>query len=206
MIDHNDHGTDTRPGVAPEAVDTMLDKRAAARRRFLRIGAAGSSVLLTVVHQRAFAIARPVSVGKVVSTCVSGVADLKNAGTQNALANSVMGGVDNFICRRPGNTFPTSTCPAGSTDTQFVNSVGTPGKYDAAYSGPPGVGSALNSGCGTVELTRTTSRDFRLYEKGWCPIAWDGTSTLSYDTSAVYYLAPATPGPLLGPYACLSGS
>jgi hypothetical protein len=150
------------------------DKRAAARRRFLKMGAGGSTaVVVTIMHRRAFA---GIKKGQIISQCVSlqGVPDLKGMDQKKALQLSPMGTPKGVQCLpRPA----TNTC-SPKKDANYYNEQGI----------RPVIASAkmISKGCGNLDDTIAYGNDFRLYEKGYCPVKWDG-DLLTYDTSAVFY-------------------
>ena len=43
------------------------------------------------------------------------------------------------------------------------------------------------NGCGDLTDTVNASYNFRLYEKGYCPVVIDASGNLTYDLSAKYY-------------------
>lgn len=160
-------------------VDPVEAKRLAARRRFLR-GAGGSAALVvTVVHKRAFATTGFGKKGAVVSTCVSlqGVPDLRRTDHKKALELSQFGEAPKNVVCRPRDAPPPS-CPAERETSRYYNASGQQVKFlDPKY---------LKEGCGTLEETILKSRNYRLYEKGWCPIKYE-FGTLSYDSTAQYF-------------------
>lgn len=177
-----------------------MDKRVAARRRFLRVGSAGSTAfVMTVVHQRAFAGGKKATA---VSACTSmvGIPDLTKVTGQKALATSAGGTPTGFICRSKGNP---ATTTAGNPAPIGICTPGTNGSGPGHYSKFTDVNGArylvakdteLAKGCGSLAgtfgqgATIPASYDFRLYEKGFCPLIYDSsTGQLSYNTSAVYY-------------------
>ena len=94
---------------AEAEVQTEEAKRVAARRRFLRMGAGGSAVLVTIVHKRAFAQGMSLKKGAIASACVSmqGVPDIKGLNQKKALQLSAMGNPKNVMCNARGTT---NTC------------------------------------------------------------------------------------------------
>ena len=160
------------------------DARVEARRRFLRIGAGGSAALVvTVMHRRAFA-GGGIKKNVVASACTSlqGVPDLRNTKTKRALETSAMGTPKNLVCRpKSAGTDPKNLpnlCTGSSKEAQYRDINGNRPTYNDSKN--------LNDGCGTIEHTTVQSGNYRLYEKGWCPIKYDA-SGLNYDTTAMYY-------------------
>lgn len=161
------------------ALSHVDDRRVEARRRFLRMGAGGTAALVvTVTHKRAFA---GIKKNVVASNCASlqGVPDLKNADRKKALETSAMGTPKGLICRPRDETPP--VCPTTSTKkSQFYKFANDSGQqfYISAKQ--------FNKGCGSIEQTLQASHNYRLYEKGYCPLKYDANG-LYYDTTATYY-------------------
>lgn len=181
-----------REPIAPEAslqdLRATEDKRVAARRRFLRVGAGGSAALvMTVTHKRSFA--GGVKKGVVASHCTSlrGVPDLKGVKNKKALEFSAMGTPKHLICRRPGDGQPQGNC-AEIYPSRYANINGD--TYLVAD------GNELNKGCGNLNDTVAKSQNYRLYGQdnvggkapgygegsggGFCPIAFDNSGNLNY--------------------------
>lgn len=162
-------------GQAAE-VPSAEDRRVQARRRFLRTGAGGTAALIvTVTHKRAFA---GIKKNTVASNCASlrGVPDLKGADQKKALETSAMGTPKGLVCRPKGE--PPSCPTAGDKLAKYVDSSGVPQYYISA--------SVFKNGCGSIERTVQASRNYRLYQKGWCPLKYDANG-ISYDTTAAYF-------------------
>ena len=193
----NDRKLETPPKVQGSAnAAGSDDARVEARRRFLRIGAGGSAALVvTVMHRRAFASAG-IKKNVIASACTSlqGVPDLQNTKSKRALETSAMGTPKGLICRPkqagidPFN--PPNMCKDGPFKNAQYRSVNT--TQIQTYNDY----SKLNDGCGAVGYTVEASNNYRLYEKGWCPIKYDG-SGLNYDTSAVYFAPKAGVSPVV---------
>jgi hypothetical protein len=170
----NEPAVEQQPALSPTD-----DRRVQARRRFLRLGAGGSAALVvTVVHKRAFA---GIKKNVVASNCASlqGVPDLKNADRKKALETSAMGTPKGLICRPRDETPP--ICPTTSDKkSQFYKFPNDSGKqfYISA--------NKFKNGCGSIEKTLQTSHNYRLYEKGYCPLKYD-LNGLDYDRSATYF-------------------
>ena len=131
------------------------DKRVAARRRFLRVGAGGSAALvMTVTHKRSFA--GGVKKGVVASHCTSlrGVPDLTGVKNKKALEFSAMGTPKHLICRRQGDGQPQGVCTE-NLESRYVDANGN--WYLVAD------GDELNKGCGTLAETVQKSYNYRLY-------------------------------------------
>ena len=177
---------DKHPGqaerqVPPEGVDPGKDKRDVARRRFLRMGVGGSAALVvTMTHKRAFA---GIKKNTVASACISlnGVPDLTGAKHKNALETSAMGTPKNLICRpTDGDTNPVGDPTINNKDSKYVDQYGR--KYRIVDD------HELDKGFGNLDRTVAGAKNYRLYEKGYCPLVWDSNG-LRYDRSAVYYEA-----------------
>ncbi len=164
----------------PPELSSADDRRVQARRRFLRIGAGGTAALVvTVTHRRAFA---GIKKNVVASNCASlqGVPDLKNTDQKKALQTSAMGTPKGLMCRPRDETPP--VCPTTSTKkSTFYKFADDSGKqfYISA--------NKFKNGCGSIEKTLQASHNYRLYEKGYCPLKYDANG-LYYDRSATYYL------------------
>ena len=173
----------------PEHTDE--DRKIAARRRFLRISAQGSAaIVVTVAHRRTFA---GIKKNVVASACGSlqGTPDLKGANKKKALEASAMGTPKGLICRpRPPAPDPNKLGSCTPTETsKFFKLDGT------NYSKVPIVdGKELENGCGSILIdsmppnnTISASYNYRLYEKGYCPIVFDSSGGLTYKLDAQYY-------------------
>jgi len=158
-------------------------KRLAARRRFLRMGAgaSASAVLVTVVHKRAFAGGTTIKKGAVASACVSlqGVPDMKGLNDKKALQFSAMGSPKNVMCRPRDSTVNSCVTPQGK-DT-YVNEFGQKVNYQYYTD------KQLKDGCGVLEDTVRKSYDYRLLQKHYCPVVFDGAGNLTYDLNAKWY-------------------
>ena len=179
------------------------EKRVAARRRFLRIGAGGSAALvMTVTHKRAFAGGIKKGVMASICTSLRGVADLTGVKHKNALETSAMGTPKNMICRpRTNDTNPVGSCTL-THESRYVDANGK--VYLVADPGE------LNKGCGTLELTAQRSETSRLYGAakrgntpagygegsggGYCPIAIDNNGNLNYVLKDYFKLVKAKNG------------
>ena len=176
------------PEASPQDLRATEEKRVAARRRFLRVGAGGSAALvMTVTHKRSFA--GGVKKGVVASHCTSlqGVPDLKGVKNKKALEFSAMGTPKHLICRRPGDGQPQGNC-AEIYPSRYANINGD--TYLVAD------GNELNKGCGNLNDTVAKSQNYRLYGQdnvggkapgygegsggGFCPIAFDNSGNLNY--------------------------
>ncbi|MFM8900114.1 MAG: hypothetical protein ACKOF9_09225 [Burkholderiales bacterium] len=165
------------PQAQPEAATMTDDQRAEARRKFLRMGAGGSAALVvTVVHKRAFAGKK--NGGAVASNCVSlrGTPDLRKADKKKALEASAFGTPNNMVCR-PRDEIPPH--PGSPTKTAKYSDVN--GNRPLVYSSKK-----FKDGLGELNFTLEHANNYRLYEKGYCPIVYDQNG-LRYDTSASYY-------------------
>lgn len=154
------------------------DRRIEARRKFLRMGAGGSAALVvTVVHKRAFAGPKKGG-GVVASNCASlrGVPDLRKADKKKALEASAMGTPKNMICRPRDQPPPHPGSP--NKKSKYYNQNG---QQPLVYSSKK-----FKEGLGDLDLTLQHANNYRLYEKGYCPIVYDQFG-LRYDTSAVYF-------------------
>lgn len=187
--------TDRKPNPAefpttnPEHTDE--DRKIAARRRFLRISTQGSAALVvTVAHRRTFA---GIKKNVVASACASlqGTPDLKGANQKKALEASAMGTHKGLICRpRPPAPDPNKVGSCTPTKTsQFFELNGT--NYSKVLYVD---GKELEKGCGSILINSTppnntisASYNYRLYEKGYCPIVFDSSGGLEYKLDAVYY-------------------
>lgn len=163
----------------PELISNADDRRVQARRRFLRIGAGGSAALVvTVVHKRAFAGPKK---NVVASNCASlrGVPDLKNADKKKALETSAMGTPKGLVCR-PRDQAPPPLPTMGKKKSEFYKFPHDSGQqyYFSAKQ--------FNKGLGSIDRTLEASHNYRLYEKGYCPLKYDERG-LTYDRSATYF-------------------
>ena len=148
-------------------------------------------MVLTVPHRRAFATKK----ATLISNCTSlqGVPDLKSVKDKKALEASAMGTPKGLQCRAPTDPKPPA-CQLAVSNGQY--------KLSEYYATPNDLGREryfdphqLKDGCGTVlpgalpnEDTIAASYNYRLYEKGYCPIVRDPfTGDLRYDLSATYY-------------------
>jgi hypothetical protein len=167
------------PENQSELLSSADDRRVQARRRFLRMGAGGSAALVvTVVHKRAFAGPKK---NVVASNCASlrGVPDLKHADKKKALETSAMGTPKGLICRPRDEPHPLPPA-AGRKKSQFYKFPNDSGQqyYISAKQ--------FDDGLGSIEKTVEASYNYRLYEKGYCPLKYDGRN-LTYDRSATYF-------------------
>ena len=211
----NEGGKADQPDV-PVTSDAQeqlrLARRVDARRKFLRYGASGSAAMVaTVSHKRAFAK----KAGALASQCASlqGIPDLTKANSKKALVTSALGGQTNLVCRpQPPATDPNGkdSCTATISSSTYVDSgnqrvtnffdgskmghgcgelgngyvagAGLRPVIPTAWIGSPGQ-VANPVGSGTLDKINL----WRLYQKGWCPIVYDGGG-LRYDTTQVYYI------------------
>jgi hypothetical protein len=153
------------------------DRQGSARRRFLRAGAGGTAALVvTVAHKRAFA---GIKKNVVASNCASfqGVPDLKGADKKNALQTSAMGTPKGLICRpRDQQISP----PTDTRKSEFYKYANNEGQVLFIKS------NGFKNGSGTIQKTLQMSHNYRLYEKGYCPLKFDQNG-LYYDTTATYF-------------------
>ena len=122
MIPTDNEKTDQPERTTSDTVSTAETKQAAARRRFLRMGAGGSAaVLVTIVHKRA--LASGIKKGSLISRCASlnGTVDLKNATSKKPLEASIGGTYKNLTCNIPG-TPNITTCndPEDLEDKKYL--------------------------------------------------------------------------------------
>ena len=177
------------PEASPQDLRAAEEKRVAARRRFLRVGAGGSAALvMTVTHKRSFA--GGIKKGVVASHCTSlqGVPDLKGVKNKKALEFSAMGTPKHLMCRpRSNDPNPVGNC-AEIYPSRYVDSNGI--THLVAD------GNELNKGCGNLNDTVVKSQNYRLYGQdkvggkdpgygegsggGYCPIAFDNNGNLNY--------------------------
>lgn len=161
---------------------TAEEKRLAARRRFLRGGAGGAALVVTIVHKRAFATtSSTLKKGAIASQCTSlmGVADMTGLDKKKAIQLSQFGQAPkNVVCRpRPA----TNTCGTEMNKSQYRDASGN----FVNYLDPK----QFKDGCGELDITLEKSYNYRLYEKGWCPVTYNN-GQLGYDASALYYNYP----------------
>lgn len=188
---------DATASAVTHSEQTVEDKKVAARRRFLRVGAQGSAALIvTVAHRRAFA---GIKKNVIASACASlqGTPDLVGADKKKALEASAMGTPKGLICRpRPPAHDPNKlNILTGQTKQAkyYKDGFGTPVQYISEKE--------FNSGLGTLEGPNSTvsaSYNYRLYENGYCPIVVDSTG-LKYDETAKYYVRSGD-GSVKNPY------
>jgi hypothetical protein len=182
---------DKQPEAAPERQVADLpgagaeDRKVAARRRFLRGASGGAALVLTVPHRRAFAAKK----GTLISNCTSlnGVPDLKNVTNKKALEASIMGTPKGAICR-PKPPLPDPNDVGNCTPTKWSNyrdSSGNKVLFVEDGQLKKGCGSVMPNAPGTSN-TITSSYNYRLYEKGYCPLVWQGDE-LVYKSDAKYY-------------------
>lgn len=188
---------DDAPGAAADgnSLEPIAErKRLAARRRFMGMGAGGAAALMvTVVHKRAFAGSKKTPALQSLCGSAATSPDLKGANGKNVLQQSAMGTPKGLVCNPPPhscnlNNTAQSQYYAGPgegrpTYAPFVNTSSSPAKVQYVKSSE-----FKNHGCGSLTATADASYNYRLYEKGWCPIKvslLDGS--LSYDTTKVYY-------------------
>lgn len=167
-----------KPAVEARAEEA---KRLAARRRFLRMGAGASAVLVTVVHKRAFAGGTTIKKGAIASACVSlqGFPDMKGINNKKALQFSAMGSPKNMLCRPRDSTVNNCVTPLGK-DT-YINQWGNTVSYQYYNT------SQLKNGCGHLEDTIRNSYDYRLQHKHYCPVIFDAAGDLTYNLNAKWY-------------------
>jgi len=152
------------------------DKRVAARRRFLKMGAGGSTAMVvTIMHKRAFA--STVKKGAIVSACVSlqGYPDIKGMNQKKALQLSPMGTPKGVVCNPKPKT---NQCVANTPSTYYDGN----GQRVLVVEG-----SKLSKGCGNFDDTMFFQRDYRLYELGYCPVKINPNGDLVYEAGLVYY-------------------
>ena len=180
MKPKNDPGHDIAK-AASDPGQSQADAQIAARRRFLRMGAGGTAALVvTVTHKRAFA---GIKKGLLASRCTSlqGVPDLKHSTAKNPLQVSAMGTPKGAICRpRPPIPDPNAlgNCTVPTKQPRYFDSFGNRNLVVDA--------NQLDKGCGDINTTINAANPYRLYEKGYCPIKFDGTQ-YTLDLTKVYY-------------------
>jgi hypothetical protein len=164
-------GPTEAPGSAAE------DKRAAARRRFLKMGAGGSTAMMvTIMHKRAYA-ATTLKKGAIVSTCVSlqGYPDIKHMDRKKALQLSPGGTPKGVVCMPKPKT---NQCVANQA-SKYYNDQGQ--KVLVVDGGK------LGKGCGNIDDSLFFQRDYRLYELGHCPVKQLPNGDLTYETGLLYF-------------------
>jgi len=187
--DREDGKSPAESEAAPVASGAAAeDKRIAARRRFLKMGAGGSTAMLvTIMHQRAFAKEPKIKKGQIISACVSmqGVPDIKGMKQKKAIQLSPLGSPKHVMCRpKPA----TNQC-AANNPSRFFNA----DKEHVLVVD----GGTLDKGCGNLDDTLHYQRDFRLYEKGYCPVKVVN-GDLMYDDTATYWAWVKENGDLRG--------
>ena len=171
-------------------------KRLAARRRFLRGGAGGAALVVTIVHKRAFAMTSPTTIkkGAIASQCTSlmGVADMTGLDKKKAIQLSQFGNAPkNVVCRpRPA----TNSCGTEMNISQYRDASGNKVNYLDPRQ--------FKDGCGQLEITLQKSYNYRLYEKGWCPVTYEN-GQLGYNANAIYYDYPKKGSQILEAFNCL---
>lgn len=176
---------------------TAEAKRVAARRRFLRLGAGGSTaILVTVVHKRAFARGGTAKKGTVVSHCISigGIPNIKGMDSKKALVISAGGTLQGATCNT-SKPPPPNTCasPLGGTTPVYglVQSANGGWKVKVVANVPVFSDNQMKNGCGDLEdmLNSPYQYNYRLYKKFACPVRING------DTIEYYPPGTGTPNP-----------
>lgn len=175
--------------VVAADVRTEEDKRIAARRRFLRMGAGGSAMLVTIVHKRAFAAGMTIKKGAIASACVSlmGVPDIKGLDSKRALQLSAMGSPKHVVCNAK-ETVNTCSTPQGTASKYYDLN-----RQQVSYF----KSNQFKNGCGDLQTTVDASYNYRLYQKGYCPVVYDSTG-LHYKSDAMYYTIDKKTDELMG--------
>ena len=158
--------------LAAESQPTPLEsKRMAARRRFMRMGAGGAAgLMVTVVHKRAFAGAKKTSVQSLCGS-LQGTPDFiknnKNAGvTSKKITLSAMGTPKGLVCTNPSpGSYTLREEEVPFRASIYDGTVTKDGNKWYTYKE-----NIVQAGTGDLNSTLIKGNEWRLLEKGWCPI------------------------------------
>ena len=165
-------------------------KRLLARRRFMRMGAGGTAgLMVTVVHKRAFG-AKKTTVQSLCGSLQGTPNFIKNGGgagmTSKKITLSAMGTPKGLVCNAPRQGFNITRNNEGRyfvVDGPFSSLKGNP--TVVPESGDPDKAKIYTFAdqqveWGGVNLSEslTYGNEWRLVEKGWCPIYVDGNGLL----------------------------
>ena len=185
--------------TAAESQPTAIEnKRQAARRRFMRMGAGGAAgLMVTVVHKRAFAGAKKTTVQSLCGS-LQGTPDfIKNGGssgvTSKKITLSAMGTPKGLVCTNPSKN--TSAIRENKTK-YWSHSPFAAG----ARKVPDGQGgqvwytfndNIVEAGYGNLNDTLARGNEWRILEHGYCPIQVDAQGQLVFvpgqGDAKVYY-------------------
>ena len=175
--------------LAAESPPTPLEsKRMAARRRFMRMGAGGAAgLMVTVVHKRAFAGAKKTSVQSLCGS-LQGTPDFiknnKNAGvTSKKITLSAMGTPKGLVCTNPSPGSYTSREKEVDFRAAQYSNLTEINKGDKWYTYKEDI---VKQGTGDLNSTLIKGNEWRLLEKGWCPIKVEG-GRVFVEPGHIYY-------------------
>ena len=165
-------------------------KRLLARRRFMRMGAGGTAgLMVTVVHKRAFG-AKKTTVQSLCGSLQGTPNFIKNGAgagmTSKKITLSAMGTPKGLVCNAPPRGFNTTRNNEGRyfvVDGPFSSLKGNP--TVVPESGDPDkakiytfADQEVEWGGANLSESLTYGNEWRLVEKGWCPIYVDGNGLL----------------------------
>ena len=166
-------------------------KRLMARRRFMRMGAGGTAgLMVTVVHKRAFG-AKKTTVQSLCGSLQGTPNFIKNGGgagmTSKKITLSAMGTPKGLVCNAPRQGFNTNRNNEGRyflVDPVW-GAPPSPGPRIAVDSNDPNkakiytfADQQVEWGGANLSESLTYGNEWRLVEKGWCPIYVDGNGLL----------------------------
>lgn len=170
-----------------ESQPTILEnKRQAARRRFMRMGAGGAAgLMVTVVHKRAFAGAKKTTVQSLCGS-LQGTPDfIKNGGssgvTSKKITLSAMGTPKGLVCKNPS---PNTSALRENKTKYWSHSPFAAGARKVDVGGGQDWytfnDNIVEAGYGNLNDTLARGNEWRILEHGYCPIQVDAQGQLVF--------------------------
>ena len=185
--------------TAAESQPTAIEnKRQAARRRFMRMGAGGAAgLMVTVVHKRAFAGAKKTTVQSLCGS-LQGTPDfIKNGGssgvTSKKITLSAMGTPKGLVCTNPSKITDITRDNKTKYWSRSPFTTGTPYNPVGARKETNGDWFTFNdnivqAGYGSLDETLARGNEWRVLEHGYCPIfLQDGKLVVRQEAQYGYY-------------------
>ena len=180
--------------TAAESQPTAIEnKRQAARRRFMRMGAGGAAgLMVTVVHKRAFAGAKKTTVQSLCGS-LQGTPDFIKNGSSSGVTSkkitlSAMGTPKGLVCTNPS----TNTSALRENRTKYWSN--SPFAAGARNRNVPGAqdwytfnDNIVEAGYGNLNDTLARGNEWRILEHGYCPIQVDSQGHLVVVPGQVYF-------------------
>ena len=173
--------------TAAESQPTAIEnKRQAARRRFMRMGAGGAAgLMVTVVHKRAFAGAKKTTVQSLCGSLQGKPDFIKNGGssgvTSKKITLSAMGTPKGLVCKNPS---PNTSALRENKTKYWSHSPFAAGARKVDVGGGQDWytfnDNIVEAGYGNLNDTLARGNEWRILEHGYCPIQVDTQGQLVF--------------------------